>query len=169
MQTIRLAFLALFAVLLLVPAAQAAPFVSAKGYSVTPPAGWSANKSGVMGTDVIIFTRAPGGFAPNLNVVITPAQPGQTLAQGQAQIAQVYPRLFTQFYMVKTGQEALGGQPALLVVGTYLQGAQRLSMRQDLVVKNGKVYTFTCTSPVSVQAKYGPAFAQLLHSVRWTH
>lgn len=168
MPTLRFLFLALFVGLLMGHTAQAAPFASPKGYSVAPAPQWTINHTGVMGTDVIIFTRAAGGFAPNLNVVITPAPPGQTLEQGRAQVAVMYPRLFTQFHMVKSGYESMGGVRALLVVGTYMHGPTPLSMRQDIVVQNGKVYTFTCTAPTAMQARYAPAFAQMLHSVRWS-
>ncbi len=168
MQTVRLFFLIAFACLAAVPRAQAAPFVSPHGYSIAPAPQWQANRSGLMGSDVIIFTRAAGGFAPNLNVVIVPAQPGQTLEQGQAQIAAMYPHAFTQFHMVKTGYEPVGSVRALLVMGTYVQGTSHLSMRQDIVLKNGKVYTFTCTTPVALQARYAPAYSQMLHSVRWS-
>ncbi len=168
MPKMRLFFAVLFAFLSMTLTAHAAPVVSAKGYSITPAAGWTLNHSGLMGTDVIVFTRAAGGFAPNLNVVITPAQPGQTLEQGRAQVALMYPRMFTQFHMVKTGYEPLDTARALLIAGTYTQGVNHRSMCQDIVLENGKVYTFTCTSPVAMQARYAPAFAQMLHSVRWS-
>ncbi len=168
MQKLRLLILAFLACLVTMPHAHAAPFASPNGYAVTPAPGWSVNHTGIMGTDVIVFTRAAGGFAPNLNVVITPAQPGQTLEQGRAQVAQMYPRMFTQFHMVKTGYEPLGSVRALLIAGTYTQGVNHLSMRQDIVLQNGKVYTFTCTSPVAMQARCAPAFTQMLHSVRWS-
>jgi len=168
MQTVRLLFLALFVCLLMGHTVQAAPFVSAKRYSITPAPQWIVNHSGMMGADVIILTRAAGGFAPNLNVVITPAQPGQTLEQGKAQLSAMYPRVFAQYKMVKSGYAILGGVRALLVAGTYSQGINHLSMRQDIVLQNGKVYTFTCTSPAALQARYAPAFAQMLRSVRWS-
>lgn len=168
MHTLRLFLSIALACLVTVHGTLAAPFVSPHGYSVAPAPGWQANHSGLMGSDVIIFTRAAGGFAPNLNVVIVPAQPGQTLEQGQAQIAAMYPHAFTQFHMVKTGYEPVGSLRALLVVGTYVQGTSHLSMRQDIVLKNGKVYTFTCTVPLAMQARYAPAFSQMLHSVRWS-
>jgi len=57
---------------------------------------------------------------------------------------------------------------ALLIVSTFLQGMERLVIHQDAVIKNGKLYTFTCTSPLAMQARYAPAFAQMLRSVRWS-
>lgn len=168
MQTIRLFLLIALACLVTLPSAQAAPFVSPNGYSVTPAPQWQVNHSGVMGMDVFIYTRPTDGFAPNLNAVIGPTKPGETLEQAQGQIAAMYPRMFTQFHMIKTGYETVGDARALFIIATHLQGMNHLSLRQDFVLRNGKVYTFTCTALTTQQARYAPAFTQMLHSVRWS-
>ncbi len=168
MQTIRLFFLALLVCLGTAHTVQAAPFVSPHGYSITPAPGWAVNKSGMMGADVIIYTRAVGGFAPNLDVVITPTKLGQTLEQAQAEVTKGYSELLPQGKLVRTGYETVDNVRGLVVVGTYLQGVQRLAGYEVIVIKHGKAYTFVGVVPEALQARYAPAFAQMLRSVRWS-
>ncbi len=70
--------------------------------------------------------------------------------------------------LIKTSYAKVGNARSLLVVGMFLHGAQKLSLRQNIVLMNGKSYTFTCTVPVELQTRYAPAFDQMLHSVRWS-
>jgi len=167
MKTIGSFLFAFCVCLVTVSTARAAPFVSPHGYTLAPAPGWTVNRSGMMGTDVLVYIRVPGGFAPNLNVVITAAPPGGRLDTALPQIKAVYPRMFTGFQMGQTGYGMLGGVRALTLTGTYQQGANRLSMRQAIAIHSGHVYTFTGTVPVSMQARYAPAFTQMLGSVRW--
>lgn len=149
-------------------AALAGPFVSSKGYALTPPAGWRVDKSGMMGTDVVVIAPTVGGFAPNLNVVITPAPPGQTLDAAPKQIAAMYPRVFSDYKSMSQSFGTLGGVRTLRVMGTYTRAGRRLRMRQVIALKNGSAYTFTCTEPEAVHAKLDPAFDKMLASIRWT-
>lgn len=167
MKTTQSFFLAFCVCLLMMGRALAAPFVSPHGYVLTPTPGWAVNRTGMMGTDVLVYIRVPGGFAPNLNVVITPAPPGQRLDTALPQIKAIYPKMFTGFQMGQTGYGTLGGVRALTLTGTYQQGANRLSMRQAIAIRSGHVYTFTCTEPVAMRARFDPAFTQMLASIRW--
>lgn len=148
-------------------AAEAAPFVSSKGYSLTPPAGWRVDKSGMMGTDVLVIASPVGGFAPNLNVVITPAPPGQTLDDARKQIATMYPRAFAGYKSLAQSFGTQGGVRTLRLMGTYTRQGRLLRMRQIIALKNGSAYTFTCTEPEAVHAKLDPAFDKMLQSIRW--
>jgi hypothetical protein len=93
--------------------AGAAPFKSKKGYSVQPPAGWTVNKSGAMGSDVIFATKARGGFAPNFNVVVQPLPRGATLAQIKQQSGELMKRSLSGFKMIGQSYTTVAGTRAL--------------------------------------------------------
>ncbi|BDI32836.1 hypothetical protein CCAX7_48870 [Capsulimonas corticalis] len=140
-------------------------FTSAKGYSITPASAWKTNSSGMMGTDVFFYTMPVHGFAPNLNVVVTPTTPGDTLATGMQQIKSMYPHIFTHYHSVQLTRGSIGGYPAILSAGTYISGDNHLRMRQVAVIRGPKSYVFTCTAPDAVFAKYNGDFTQMLASV----
>ncbi len=168
MQTLRLFFLIAFACLLTLHNALAAPFVSPIGYSITPAPQWVINHNASRTEDVFINMQAVDGSTAILCVSVAPAKPGDTLEQMQKNTIPVSPYSPMQFNIIKTCYEKVGNVRALLVVGTYLDGTKHVSFRDDTVLKNGKMYTFDCTSPTVTQARYAPAFDQMLHSVRWS-
>jgi hypothetical protein len=164
----HLLFVFFLSALLTMQRAQAAPFVSSHGYSFTPAPGWRVNTSGMMHSDVIVLAPSEGAFTSNFSVLLSPALPGQTLEEGQQQIGMLYPKAFTDFKMLSSTIGNLGGVKALDLFGSYRQGTERLWMRQALVLREGKVYTFTCTSTVATHARYDAAFTKMLQSVHWS-
>lgn len=168
MRYLRLSVIVFLVCLVNVHASQAAQFVNGTGYTITPAPQWTVNLAGLRGADIVIYAQTVKRPLPSLNVVVRSASPGETLQQGLEQVKTMYPRVIPQFKMVKTRYETVDNVRALLIVGTSVQGAQQLLTRQDIVLKNGKVYTFTCTAPATMQAHYAPAFDQMLHSVRWS-
>ena len=136
-------------VLLLIAApATAAPFTSSKGYSITPPKGWTANRSGTMGTDAMFIAKPKNGVTANINVVVTKAAPGDTIQAARAQINQTYPRLFNQFKWIARGNTTVDGAPALFNTVNYSIGTppHRMWAHQIVALKNGMLYSFTCTT-----------------------
>lgn len=168
MQTIRLFLLVVSACLVTVHSVQAAPFVSANRYSITPAPQWKVEHSVYGMEDVFIDLQAGSKFVPLLFVHVTPAKPGETLEQRQEHTLTEYSHSLMQFDIAKVSYETVGNSCALLVVGTYFANTQQWSFHTDTVLRDGKVYTFECTVPTSMQTRYAPAFAQMMHSVRWT-
>ena len=148
-------------------AAQA--FQSAKNYSITPPAGWTTNKSGLMGTDVIFMAPPAKQYAANINVVVVPAAPGETLEKGAVQINQVLPRAMNGFKKLSQGYGTLGGVRSLSITANHKMGTppRLLWMKQTYVLRKGQTYTFTCTALAENHAQYKAAFDAALKSVRW--
>jgi hypothetical protein len=144
-------------------------YSSKRGYTIVAPAGWNVDGSGTMGTDLIMIAKPRNGFSANLNVVVAPASPGQTLAQGQAYISQAYPRLFNNYKKIAQGRTSLGGVPALSLTATHAMGTppRTLRMHQAIALKGGSVYTFTCTAANADYAKFDAAFKSALKSVKW--
>lgn len=168
MHTLRLFFLALLVCLGAAHTVQAAPFVSVNGYSITPAPHWAVNQSRFTKADVIILTQMVMGVRPNFCVLIAPAPLGQTLEQAQAEVTKGYSELLPQGKLVRTSYETVDNVRGLVVVGTYLQGVQRLAVYEVMVIKDSKAYTFVGVVPEPLQAQYAPAFAQMLRSVRWS-
>lgn len=158
------------AVALLVPAiaAQAKPFRSAKGYSVTPPAGWQVKSNGMMGADVIFIAPPSRGLSSSFNVVVTQA-PGETLEGGRRQINSMLPKAFAGYKRVAQGYTTLGGLRALATTSTYLIGtpSRRLRMKQIVVLRNSRAYTFTAAAADANYARYDAIFNKTLQTVRF--
>lgn len=156
------------ALLVLSGAAWAKPFISAKGYSVSPPVKWKVNTSGMMGSDVIFIAPPSRGASASLNVVVTQA-PGETLEGGRAQINKMLPQMFNGYKRVAQGYTTLGGLRALSTTSTYLIGTppRRLRMKQVVALRKGRAYTFTAAALDNVYARYNTAFTQSLKTVRW--
>jgi hypothetical protein len=154
---------------LVVTAAVAKTYSSKRGYTITVPAGWNVDSSGTMGADFIAMARPYNNFTANLNVVVAPASAGQTLAQGRAYINQAYPRVFTNYKKLAQGNTSLGGVPAITITATHDMGTppKTLRMHQAIVLKNGAVYTFTCTAANADYARFDTAFKSALKSVKW--
>jgi hypothetical protein len=147
--------------------ASAAPFVSSKGYSLTPVPGWQVSEKNP-NTDVVVLGPVYGKFRPNLNVTIVQAKPGETLKDGQKEVAAIYPRMFTDFKMISS--VIVPGNPETLnVTCRCRQVGQVLRIRQMVVLKANRVYTFTCTAPDAAYVRYDAAFTQMLHSVKWSN
>ncbi len=169
MQTIRLFLLVVSACLVTVHSVQAAPFVSPNGYSITPAPGWTAKRGSIQKMDVILMPQPATSASPYLYVVVAPAKPRETLEQARAQAVSFYAHMSPKIKLVNTGYETVGNVRALRFMETYSLGGRRMSLRQETVIKNGKVYAFTCFTPFGQKARYAPAFTQMLHSVRWSH
>lgn len=167
MQTIRLFLLVVSACLVTVHSVQAAPFVSANGYSITPAPHWAVDHSVYMKEDVLLDRQLVSKFGPIFVVNIAPAKPGETLEQRQEHALTMHSIPSMQLSIIKTNYETVGNVRALLVIGTYFANTQQWSYRDDTVIRNGKLYIFQCTSPTATQARYAPAFDQMLRSVRW--
>lgn len=159
------------ALLLLVAAgaALAGPYVSQKGYEITPASGWMINNHNLMGTDLVIYAKPANGFAANINVIVSPCPSGITLDQlrsaGNAQLRATA----ANYKTIYQGYTTIDGTKALLTLATHEMGTppRPLYMHQDVVIKNGYAYTFTCTALQSNHAAYDTAFTQMLKSIRW--
>lgn len=149
-------------------AAQARPFTSAKGYSATPPAGWRVNSKGMMGSDVIFAAPPSRGFVSSFNVVVTQA-PGETLEGGRRQINSMLPKAFAGYKRVAQGYTTLGGLRALSTTSSYLIGtpSRRLRMKQIVVLRRNRAFTFTVAALDTDFARYNAAFNKILQSVRF--
>lgn len=168
MRKLRLLIAALCACFVIPHAAQAAPFVSAKGYSITPAPGWIAKHGSIKKMDVFLMPQPSSSASPYLYVVVVSAKPGETLEQARTQAVNFYPHMSPKIELVNTGYETVGNARSLRLVETYPLGGQQFLLRQNIVLKGGKGYAFTCFAPTALQAKYAPAFDQMLRSVRWS-
>lgn len=145
------------------------PFQSTKGYSITPPARWNLNGSGVMGTDVVIAAPPAKNYAAHLNIVVIKAAPGETLEADLPKINAAMPKTLNSYKRVSQKITSIGGVRALETVATHKIGTppRKLWMHQTLVLLNGQGYTFTCTALDGNHKTYEPAFKAMLKSVRW--
>jgi|GEM_PF-3441993 len=152
--------------------ASAAPFVSSHGYILTPPPGWHTDQSGSSGNDIVIFTdkgrdSPQGVVTPNLGVRIGPQGKVTTLGIAKQGLIPLYKKGYPNVVLVSQTYSLLGGQKDLDTTFLIGEGMALTRMRQVLVIKNHLVYFFTSATPNKVHAKYDPAFAQILASVRW--
>jgi len=144
---------------------------SAKGYSITPPAGWTMHQNGIMGADMFVAAPPAKGYAANINVVIVPAAPGETLEKDAVKIPQMMPRVLSGYKKLSHSYGTLGGLRALTITANHKMGTppRLLWMKQVLVLRKGQAYVFTCTALHENHADYRGAFETALKSVRWTN
>lgn len=160
---VRHAVAALLALACMASSVAAAPF---KGscYKLEVPRGWMARPS-FSSAEVLIMGPVTGA---NINVVVTGAQPGQTLESGARETAaglrrlQGYKSLSHKFIMV-------AGARALVDEYTYDSPYNgRLRVRQVMALRGRRVIAVTCLSKESTWQRAWPAFKACLGSLRWT-
>lgn len=158
------------------PTAHAAPYISLHGYSITPPPGWhlsttrSTTRSRISYDVVFECTKniAVDG-APNLSVDVKPISSGGgvTLERLAPAIALADTKHFPGSVIKSETYSLLGGVRDLDIVVVIRQRGTLLRFRQVFVLKSGSSYVFTAICPEKAHAKYDPAVAQMLNSVRW--
>lgn len=160
----------LASLLVLLGTAVAKPYSNPKGYTITPPANWTTEKSTQGDAAVRFSAPVAQGFAANVLVVVAPAAPKSTLEGGVKQINAAYPRIFPGYKKLAQGFTTVGGLRALYNTANLKNGKppQLFRMHQVVVLKKNLMYTITCTSLDADYAKYHPVFTAMLKSVRWT-
>ncbi len=151
--------------------ATAKEYVSKNGYRITPPAGWKTMPGSTTTPDVIFLAPPVKGFSANINVVVTPAAPGETITQVPTQIRPLFSRMFTAFSPMSQGYTTTDGAKAYTHTARYTMGngpqKLRMRMRQVIALRKGKAYTFTCTAGDAQYANNAKAFDAALKSIRW--
>lgn len=145
--------------------------INGSAYQVTPATGWQQiGNNAASGVELMLASPAVDGFAPNLNVVVVPATPGETLENDKAQMAVMFPKMFTNYAQVGQGDITVGGLPAFYNTSTSDSGTppQRLWTHQVFVLKNNQAYTFTCSTLDSNHSDQEGVFQSMIQSVRWT-
>lgn len=139
------------------------------GYTIDAPKGWkvTANPGGI--PELLVVGPRAAGFAPNLNVVVSAAPAGVTLAQIRSASPQMLKAMFTGWRALASGETTLAGVKATYLEHTAQMGNPKrtLWLRQVMVVRRGKVITFTCTAPPSGRAALAKTFTAMMKSIRW--
>ena len=157
-------------------AAQAALLASTptvgSSYEITPAKGWTV-KSDIGATnaaELVVMAPEKEGFTANLNVVIVPAIPGETLDKVKGQIAQLYPKMFNNYSLISQTDTQVGGETALQNIGSYELGTppRKILINQVIVLKDNRAFTFSCTSLDAPTDDHKPALNAMLASIRWT-
>ncbi|MDX9721730.1 MAG: hypothetical protein RBU37_13350 [Myxococcota bacterium] len=150
-------------------AQEATPFTSAKGYSITPPAGWES-VVGELGeeelaklpptvrdhynpkeTDVLFMDAAPAkdtDFRDNLNVFVldepVPISP-ELLEEIKGVLTEQYRSLFDSFQLVAFETAKYGENDAIRIEATYTLVGLNLVLYQALMSGPTKAVIVTCT------------------------
>ncbi len=79
------------------------------------------------------------------------------------------PKSFADYNLLAQGYSKLGGVRALSTTSSYnlRTPPRRVRMKQVVVLRRGRAYTFTCASLDATYAKYNAAFNKTLASVRF--
>jgi hypothetical protein len=144
-------------------------YTSEQGYTIGVPKGWTSRKGKGM-YDVFINADPEDDFAANLNVVVTPQSPGETLETLPTYLASELSQQFASYKNLSEGYTTVAGERAYTHTATCQFGAPLRTFRltQAIVLKDGKEYVFTCTSLDSNHAHYESTFQEMLHSIKWT-
>jgi hypothetical protein len=163
----------LLAVLMTGGTAQAAPYVSPSGFTLTPPDWTRLNSNGAEA----IFTAPPiHRFAANINFVSSPAPRSsyvsvKTLfAELMAQTKSSYSQKFPHYKNLSESKTSVAGAPAVQLISTIQVGKpmRMVQIHQVYALNNGQFHIFTLTSlPVNF-AQNDAAFAAMLRTVKWT-
>jgi hypothetical protein len=145
--------------------ALAKPYVSPKGYQITPAAGWQVNSQGLMGANLVIIASSSDGFRANLTVIVRPMP--QSMGPKQLrEIANEELQKLKDYKQVSQRDIVVDGADGLSTSAEY-QTNPTFFMHEVVVIKNRTIYTFTCTVLSTNHAKYEAAFASMLKSIKW--
>ena len=123
----------------------AAAYTSAKyGFTVTAPAGWK--QVSYPGTELVFTGPAAGGFASNVNLVVTSLPAGFTLKQYETQGRDQLATVITNYKFISRRTLTLGGLPAFQQVFTGQQGKFNLYYVQTVALRKGDAYVLTATA-----------------------
>ena len=153
----------LLGVLLSAHVASASAF-KGTGYKFEVPAGWMSRPS-FSSAEVLVTGPVSGA---NMNVVVSPAQPGQTLDKGAPETVAELRKLigfksFGHRFIVFAGARSLADEYAY---NSEQNG--RLRVRQVITIRGSRVIAVTCMSKESLWPRVWPAFKTALASWRWT-
>jgi hypothetical protein len=148
----------------------AKPFVSPKGYSITPPAGWNIASAYMTEEqlaelpssvreqfhpeqiDVLFMDSSPqkvgSSFGDNLNVVVVAEKiplDEATVKELKAALLAQYTQVFEGFKMNEFKVVKLKSGPALLVKGSYTLSGHNLRLQQFFVTGDTSSLVVTCT------------------------
>ena len=141
--------------------ATAAPYKDAKGFAVTPPAGWTVTKD-VPGVTVAFLGPRAGGFTTNANVIVQDVPGSVDLATYTNVSLEQLETLITNYKLVSRSKTTLGGAPAQRLQFQGLQGKQNLYFDQVYTVRRGRAYVVTVTVPLAQSKTVSPIMSQFL-------
>lgn len=143
----------------------AAARVTASGFSIVPPDGWSkgdANKSYFM-----IYLDAPkDNFRANFNANAV-ADDGATMTQISQAVKQMFPKQFDKWKLMGDGKTTVGGQEAYWISsGFSMSGYKIQNLQYYIRGKNKKFYILTFTALASNYKAYEMMFRQAAQTVQ---
>lgn len=113
---------------------------------------------------VFLSNQTSSGFRANLNLIVSPLQPRETLHQWLFQGASS-----SLEHLGTTTTVTIGGQAGIHYESTRAEKAGSLPLLTDeyAFARNGKVYLFTYTSLARDRATYDPVFAVSAETIRF--
>lgn len=141
----------------------AAAYTNAQyGFTATAPKGWQ--QVSYPGTAVVFTGPAAGGFASNINVVVTKLPAGFTLGNYETQGREQLATLITNYKFIGRRSLNVGGLPAFEQTFTGQQGKFNLYYIQTVALKGGSAYVITGTALQSAKAGLPGAVGGLVKS-----
>lgn len=139
-------------------------------YYIQYPESWDIDKSGQMGTSVILLSKQssqPDQFRENVNLIIQDLQ-GQIInldkyveiSEGQIKT------MITNGNLIESKRLSENGSEFQKVIYTGDQGAYKLKFEQYYWIKNGKAYVLTLTCELEQFEKYKVTGEKVLNSFR---
>lgn len=147
--------------------ASAAPFVSAHGYTVTPPPGWVVSSEAEDDAYFVFPAGALDGLTPSVIIRVGVSPPGMTIASLTAELVAGFKKGPPNTVILSQKSSSLGGMPDLDTVFQATKQGRRFHCRMVYVLKNKLTYIIIAASPEKTHAKYDAAVVQMLASVRW--
>ena len=142
--------------------------LTGEAYSISHPANWEANSSGLMGTQFMIFSPLSNSldqFRDNVNLVIQDLSGFEVnldlfVEASEGQIA----NLINNGKLLSSDRQQLGEQPCHRFVYTGTQGIYQLKFEQYCWVIDHEAFILTFTSEEKEYDQFQPIVAEIFKS-----
>jgi hypothetical protein len=137
------------------------------GFGLNPPAGWTTEESGIMGTIVIFYAPNDNDiFKENINVVPTELPSGTTLSSFVDSVQNQLSSYLTNSTLLSSNARTINGMNAYEYIYKYTQGIYDLKAKQVLVEKNSKLIIITYTAGIDGYDTYEYGLEQCINSLK---
>ncbi|HEY9843231.1 MAG TPA: hypothetical protein V6D23_22365 [Candidatus Obscuribacterales bacterium] len=152
------------------PASEAPPVsqkgsVSANGFSIVPPAGWTKgepNKQAFM----IYLDKAKNNFRANFNVNSSPDD-GTPVNKIGPLIKPMFAKQFDKWKFMGEGEEKVAGEDSYWISSRFtMQGYDIQNLQYYIRGKNKRFYVLTFTALANSYKDYEPTFKQAVETVQ---
>jgi len=141
---------------------------SSRALSVAVPTGWKSDKSGLLGSKLILFGPEHEGFRVNINLMTEKV--GSMSLSDYARVSEENAgKIITGYELLSKGSTKMDGVDARFMVyrGSIGTPPRQLEFKGVFSIRGKIAYILTYTAPKDVFDQHQKAFDTVVKSVKW--